>query len=266
MVLLLAAATLIAVSAPPGGGALRSVRSAFSSVLTPVQGAVHGALAPIGNFFTGAVDYGALRADNARLREELAALSNRQAQAAYAEQQANQVLSEAHLPFLGGIRTVTAQVVNNNAGSNFETTITIDRGSRQGIVAGQPVVGAAGLVGSVTSVTAVSATVTLVQDPTFDVGVTLPGGLIGSVAGQGLGNPLHLTVLPSSQAKPPRIKVGEVLSTSGLSTENFPAGIPVGRVASVTTPAGQTEPVATLAPAALGLDLQYVDVLLWSSQ
>ena len=54
--------------------------------------------------------------------------------------------------------------------------------------------------------------------------------------------------------------------TSGLDLEKFPPDIPVGKVASVTTPPGSAEPDITIAPLADLDQLVYLQVVLWSRQ
>lgn len=263
--LVLVSLTLITLDASGHGkSALQGARNAFNTVLTPVQSGIHAALRPVGNFLTGAADYGQLQAENRRLRSELAQVRASQVAAGFAQQQADQVLALHHLPFASGIRDVTAQVINVS-GSNFSSTLTVDRGRDSGVVLGQPVVAAGGLAGSVSAVTAHTATIKLLTDPSFVVGVHLPGGNTGQAAGRGGSSPLQVTVLPAS-APAPRIHKGQVLVTSGLSMEGFPAGIPVGRVTAVSTPPGETEPVATLRPLVAPAQLGYVDILLWSAQ
>ncbi|MHB8504385.1 MAG: rod shape-determining protein MreC, partial [Acidimicrobiales bacterium] len=149
--------------------------------------------------------------------------------------------------------------------SNFAASVTIGRGRSSGILAGQPVVAGGGLAGSVTAVTAHTATVELITDPLFVVGVRLPEGNTGSAAGQGPGGALRVTVLAAS-APTPTLRKGAILSTSGLQMEDVPPGIPVGRIATVSVPPGETEPVATLTPLVNAARLGYVDVLLWSPQ
>lgn len=263
--LVLASLTLITLDASGHGKrALQGARNTFNSALAPVQSGIHAALRPVGDFLTGAADYGRLEAQNRKLRAELAQVRNREVAAGFAQQQADQVLALDHLPFAAGVPKVMAQVIDVG-GSNFSSTITVDRGRDAGVVAGQPVVAAGGLAGSVTSVTAHDATITLLTDPSFVVGVRLPDRNTGSAQGRGGSSPLQVTVLPSS-APTPKIHKGKVLLTSGLSMEGFPAGIPVGRVTAVSTPPGETEPVASLKPLVHPAGLGYVDILLWSPQ
>ena len=263
-VLVLAALTLITIDARSNGsGVLSSVRGKVSDAFSPLQRATHAALAPIGNFITGAVDYGSLRTENQRLRQQVAALQTQAVQAAAAEQAASQLLQEAHLPFVGSIPTVAVQIIDQGS-SNFDNSLTIDKGTASGVAAGQPVVAAGGLVGSVLSASAHTATVRLLTDPSFAVGVSLPGGNVGSASGQGRAEPMRITV-DTTQLAVPTVKVGQPLVTSGLALEKFPKGIPVGRVSKVTNQPGAAEPLIDIVPLVNPVQLSYLQVLLWSS-
>ena len=52
--------------------------------------------------------------------------------------------------------------------------------------------------------------------------------------------------------------------TSGLDLEKFPPNIPVGRVASFSTPPGAAEPDITLTPLVNLDQLAYLQVLIWA--
>ncbi len=262
-VLVLAALTLVTIDARSNGsGTLNSVRSGVSDVFSPLQRATHAVLAPIGNFLTGAIDYGSLRAENQKLRQEIAGLQTQAVRASASEQSAQQLLQEMNLPFVGSIPTVAVQVIDQGF-SNFDNSLTVNKGTDSGIAPGQPVVAAGGLVGSVLSVTSHTATVRLLTDPSFAVGVSLPGGNVGSAGGQGRSQPLHITI-DSTNLPPPTVKAGQTLVTSGLALEKFPKGIPVGKVSKVTTPAGSAEPDIELLPLVNPTQMSYLRVLLWS--
>lgn len=263
--LVLLSLTLVTLDASgQGRHAVQGVRNAVGSVLAPVQSGIHAALRPVGDFITGAADYGRLEAQNARLRAELSTLQYERVSTAFAEKEADQVLALHHLPFAAGVPKLTAQIIDLG-GSNFSSTVTVDRGRDSGVVVHQPVVAAGGLAGWVSAVTAHTATITLLSDPRFVVGVRLPGGNTGSAVGRGPASPMQVTVLPSSSPAP-HLHDGEVLVTSGLAMEGFPAGIPVGRVSAVSTPKGDTEPTVSLRPLVHPSSLGYLDILLWSPQ
>ena len=123
--------------------------------------------------------------------------------------------------------------VIDNGFSNFENTVTIDKGTSSGMAVGQPVVPAGGLVGSVEAVSASTATVVLLTDPTFAVGVRLGPPTWARPRAWVADEPLRVTVDTTSQA-PPKLTKGQTVVTSGLDLEKFPPNIPVGRVASVS--------------------------------
>jgi len=69
-VLILAALTLVTIDARSQGTSfLSSIRSRVSDGFAPLQRATHSVLRPIGDFLTGAADYGSLKSENQRLRE-----------------------------------------------------------------------------------------------------------------------------------------------------------------------------------------------------
>ncbi|HET9076042.1 MAG TPA: rod shape-determining protein MreC [Acidimicrobiales bacterium] len=262
-VLVLAALTLITIDARSNGsGALTSVRGAVSDAFSPLQRATHAALAPIGNFLTGAIDYGSLRAENQKLRQEVAGLQSQAVSSSAAEQQYKQLLQEMNLPFVGSIPTVAVQIIDQGF-SNFDNSLTINKGTASGIAAGQPVVAAGGLVGTVLAATSHTATVRLLTDPSFAVGVGLQGGNVASASGQGRFEPMRVTI-DSTKLPAPVMKVGDTVVTTGLSLEKFPKGIPVGKVSKVSTPPGAAEPTIELAPLVNPTRLSYLQVLLWS--
>jgi cell shape-determining protein MreC len=110
-----------------------------------------------------------------------------------------------------------------------------------------------------------SATVVLITDPTFAVGVRLDPANVGTAQGLGREEPLRVTVDTTSQAAP-KLAKGQPVLTSGLDLEKFPPNIPVGRVASITREPGAAEPDITLTPFAHLAQVAFLQVLIWSPQ
>lgn len=264
-VLVLAALTLVTIDARSNGhGVLSDVRGKVSDVFAPVERATHAALRPFGNFLSGSIHYGSLKGENESLRRQLAQAQAGAAQAQAEQQEAEAVLQLEHLPFAGSIPHVVAQIIDIGS-SNFDNTVTIGEGTASGIAVGQPVVAAGGLVGTVISASGSIATVELLTDPSFDVGVSLRGGNVGSAQGAGRTEPLHVTI-DTTQLAAPVEKVGTILSTSGLNMEKFPKGIPVGKITAVTKVAGAVEPSIEMVPLVNTAQLSYLEILLWSPQ
>lgn len=265
MVLILAALTFITIDArSSGGGVVGDVRNYTRDAFSPLQKATHAALDPVGNFLTGALDYGSLRKENQRLRAQIAENSNASAQTQALNQADQQVEALQGLPFLNGISHVTAQVIDNSF-SNFNVNLTISKGSSSGLAIGQPVVASGGLVGQIQSVSKSTAVVQLLTDPQFNVGVDLQGSNVGTATGQGLTRAMKISVDTTCLAQP-KEKIGSILTTSGLSMESFPKGLPVARVSSVTAEPGGVEPIIEAHPLVNTSTLSYLDVLIWSPQ
>ncbi len=122
--------------------------------------------------------------------------------------------------------TVTANVINVDE-SGFLRTITVDRGTRDGIAVGMPVVTGQGLVGRVIQVTANAARVMLVIEPSSAVSARLQSSRIeGTVRGQASGA-LLMDMLPLDS----QVSSGDLVITSGLGG-NFPPDLVIGQVTS----------------------------------
>jgi len=265
-VLVLAALTLVTIDARSNGtGVTSDIRAKAHDAFSPLQRATHAVLQPIGNFLTGALDYGSLRAENQRLRDEVAALQQQSIQSAAEQYSAEQVLALDKLTFVGAIPTVPVEVIDNGF-SNFETAVTVNKGTSSGIAVGQPVVAPGGLVGSVEAVSSSTATVVLLTDPTFAVGVRLGGPNVGTAQGLGQAQPMRVTVDTTAVIPVPKLRTGQAVYTSGLDGEKFPPNIPVGKVATYNLAPGAAEPDVTINPFVNLNNLAYLDVLLWAPQ
>ena len=121
---------------------------------------------------------------------------------------------------------VAADVISMDQ-TGLRRSITISRGTRDGIAGGMPVVTAQGLVGRVLEVSANAARVLLVTDRDSAVSARLQTTRVeGSLRGQLSGN-LRLTMVPPGE----NIINGDLVLTSGLGG-NFPADLVIGQVAS----------------------------------
>lgn len=260
VILLLASIT--AVTLDYRGAASRGIdhlRSGARDVISPVQSLLSGALRPIGDFFSGAVNYGAAVSDNRHLQAEMGTLRRQVLQNQTAEHQLQQILAEQHLPFVANIPTLLATVISG-ASSNFELTLELDRGTAAGVGTQMPVVAGAGLVGSVVSAGSSTSLVQLITDPRSSFGVRIgTTGWIAVATGQGAGSPLTLSGVTAAM----RPRVGQTVYTSGLAGAAYPAGIPVGTVSAVHYVGGSLTKTVLVKPLA---DLQgtgYVSVMQW---
>ncbi len=122
---------------------------------------------------------------------------------------------------------VTADVIGLDT-SGFMRTIHINRGARDGVAPGMPVVTELGLVGRVAQVRAAFSEVTLINDPNSSVSARLQTSRAdGSVRGQ-LSGTLRMELIPREAEVTP----GELVVTSGLGGA-LPPGLVIGQVTSV---------------------------------
>ncbi len=123
--------------------------------------------------------------------------------------------------------TITADVIGVDVGGGLRT-IAINRGTRDGIAIGMPIVTGQGLVGRVIQVSANAARVMLITEPTSAVSARLETTRVeGSIVGLASGN-LLMELIPLDSP----VREGDLVRTSGLGG-NFPADIVIGQVTSV---------------------------------
>ena len=241
---------------------VQSMRSTAGTIFSPLRGAAETVSEPFTNAWNGVTDYGDLKSENDRLREELAELEGDEVLNADAAEQLAELMALNDLEWVGDIPTVTAQV-RSGSPSNFSHTLDISKGSDDGIKVGMPVVNGAGLVGRVVLVTGSRSTVQLITDPEFAVGIKLlPSQVTGTARGQGRGEDLIVdSNLESDSEDLP--EPGTALTTSGLELSLFPDSIPVGKVRSVEESGGGLTLDLVVRPMADTERLAFVRVLLW---
>jgi rod shape-determining protein MreC len=122
---------------------------------------------------------------------------------------------------------VTANVIANADPNSLLRTIVIDRGARDGITVGMPVVTKQGMVGRILNVTANAARVLLITDPTSAISGRLQTTRAeGSIVGQ-LSGDLNMLFIPLDAI----VQQGDLVITSGLGG-NLPPDIVIGQVTS----------------------------------
>ena len=242
-----------------GDGALESVRQGARDAFAPVQSAAEWVVSPVAGFFGSVGDFGDLRSENARLRRQLDEARAEAIRGADADRERQGLLQLQGLDYAGGLDSVPARVLST-APTNFQLTITLDRGSDARLDVGMPVVTSAGLVGRITEVSKVRSTVLLITDAQSNVGVRLANsGEPGVARGGGARNPMPLDLITTEVP----VDVGEPVVTSGLERGLFPAQIPVGRVRTTSAAPGALQKEILLEPTVDLFRLEFVRVLLW---
>ncbi len=221
------------------------LRSLLALAVYPVQ-----VLATLPSALGGrAADYfvsqAQLREENAELREKLldASQAARRYEAAQAEAgQLRRLIGAAErLP----VKSMPAEILYNGR-DPYSRKVVIDKGSRNGVRAGSPVVDEAGVVGQVTRAHALASEVTLLTDKDQAIPVqVVRNGLRAVAFGAGASGMLELRFMASNA----EIQNGDLLVTSGIDG-TYPPGIPVATVARIERDAGYTFARIVCQPAA----------------
>ena len=143
-------------------------RQVFSVIIRPFDIAAEAVSKPIANVWYGITNYDNLKAENEALHDQVEHQKGAEIEAKTAINIANDLLKLNRLTSVRNIKGVAAQVIGE-APSNFQNTIEITVGSRDGVSVGMPVTDGAGLIGKVTKVYPDSSVVMLITDPQFAV-------------------------------------------------------------------------------------------------
>ena len=251
---------LMAVSSSP---IITEFQNAMAFALRPVQGALHDVADSVSGAFTAIGDINRLHTDNAALRRENERLTADNLRAQALEQENEQLSTLLQLKSSFSYQTAAAVVIARES-SELRRTVTVSKGSDDGIAKGDVVIAEGGaLVGRVTDVGPNFAIVTLISDRTSTVvGQTETNAAIGDVVGQ-LGGALIMQNIDSTETVQP----GEQVLTAGIQLPGgirspFPKGLLIGEVTDVKREASSVVQTAYLQPTTDLDKVSYVLVVL----
>jgi len=226
------------------------------SVIGPLQDAVSHALHPVGAFFGGLARIGSLESENRTLRAQVDRLRQATNSRVSTQRELERLQRLFKLQGTLGLSGITALVIGESV-SNFEWSITIDRGSADGVQPNLPVVTGEGLVGLITDTALHWSRVQLIIDPRSSVaGRLATSGETGLVTGQ-RGNPMIMDLVnPDTKVFP-----NELVVTAGYQNGLYPPEIPIGFVASVYAKPGTLTQSILIRPAVDFSSLEVVEVV-----
>lgn len=207
---------------------LDQVRAALSVVVYPVQYLVNLPAATGKWFAENLVGQDSLTKSNARLREHNLFLKL-QLQKFSAVKNENKRLRELLRSSVKlGERVLVAELLAVDM-DPFRHQITLNKGSRDGVQIGQPLLDANGVMGQILQVGLLTSTALLISDPSHALPVQITrNGLRALVVGTGAFHRLEVPYIP----KTADVRVGDLLMTSGLGGR-FPPDYPVAKIISV---------------------------------
>jgi rod shape-determining protein MreC len=267
--LILGSFLLLTITYGQGSGGLQR---GVSTIFSPLQDVADRALKPARDtigWFDKTFD---ARGENSRLKDELVNVRREAVAGQEALQENTQLRKLVELdrgPALAesAYEPVTARVIGRSP-TVWNSTVTIDVGSDDGVAVDDPVIGGDGLVGLVASAEGGSAQVTLITDHTSAVSAkVVPEGVQGVIRPD-IGDPEDLILDFIDSTKD--VHRGQAVVTSGWRAEGlaslFPPGLPVGEVTSAPIVEQEASQQVHLRPYADIANLDLVQVLTGGSR
>ena len=260
MLLLLVACSLILVTASFGDG-LRSIERGALEVFGPVQEGASRVLEPfrdaaawVGDTIDAKGEVEDLRAQRDALRKELAdergaVRQNRELRALVNMDQRLDLDQQG---------AVTARVYVRSP-TVWYSTVTINKGSSDGVHEGDPVVNGAGLVGRIRRVARGSSQVLLITDGESGISSRVNESNASGIVQTAVGDPNDLRL--EYPGRNDRVRENQTVVTAGSTStrypSRFPPDIPIGRVTRVD----EDEGTVHIRPFANVRELEFVQVL-----
>ena len=246
------------------GGPLKSVQTGTMEVLAPIQEGANSALKPLRDLFGWFGDTLDAKSERDDLEAERDALRTRVAELQAQSGENDQLRDLVEYGRNGGLAAyapVTARVYSRS-NSSWYSTLTINKGSSDGVRRNQPVINGKGLVGKVKDVSDGNAVVMLLTDADFGVSALATTarqpGSITPVAGST--GDLVLDLVPDAKA----VRRGDTVVTAGTVSARlpspFPPNVPIGRVQRIEGE-GELDRTIHVEPFADLRNLDFVQVL-----
>ena len=239
----------------------QKIRADLALALIPLQYLVSVPIKTIHWITINVTTQQQLVADNARLRAHELLLESKLQKLLVLERENAQLRtllkSTAHV---GGARMVVAQLLAVNLDPNLQQII-VDKGIRNHIYLGQPVLDAYGVLGQVIQTGLLTSKVMLISDPKSAVPVQdYRNGIRAIAFGMGSSGKLLLINIPDTSD----IQKGDLFVSSGLGL-HYPVGYPVGVVSELERDSSKRFETIILQPSA-HLDQSQQVLMTWPNK
>lgn len=142
-------------------------------------------------------------------------------------------------------KTLIAELLSVDS-EPFVNQVIVDKGTRDGVFVGQPVLDANGVMGQIIETGPITSRILLINDPHSGIAVqNSRNGMRAVALGDAYSGKLQLMFVP----KTADLRIGDVFMTSGLG-DHYPEGYPVGKVVSVTKDPAHQFATVSLQPSA----------------
>ena len=209
-------------------GSLQPVEDVVFNLLAPLQYSFSWVSTRISDLTQTLRDLHSLQAQIRDLQQTVDQLMIENVRLREAEIERANLREQLHFKLANPTYELLAAEVIGYDPSNLLHYLIIDRGAKDGVATGMPVVTARGLVGRVTSVYQHSARVMLLTDPASSVNALIQSSrATGIVQGQGRRGMIMRYIEQREH-----VQAGDIVLTSGLGG-NFPKRLLIGQVTAV---------------------------------
>lgn len=224
-------------------GPIHSLRGAVMTVTSPVRYAGSAVAAPfnaLGNVFANLT---ASQKTLSELQAENEELTARVAELAEAEKTASRLEGLLDLQSTYSLESTAARIIGES-GDAWSRTVTINKGSSDGLAINMPVCNSSGVIGQIIEVSANTATVRLISDENSGV-----SAMVQSTRAQGIvqGQP-DGTIRLEYVSVSADVAEGDIIVTSGIGGV-YPKGLPLGNISTIIREDNATYYTITVTPA-----------------
>src|SRR5262245_23755058 len=192
-----------------------------------VQRAASAFVGGLQNAWFGYLDLRSVRAENAGLRQALNSLEVRLQEEHAVAQRTDNLRHLLELRERSGLETVAAEIIAGSASPEFRT-MTIDKGSSDGLAANMAVDSPAGVVGRVILSSATASKRQLLIDRNAAAGALIERTRVQGIVTGIVDGTLHMQFVPGTA----EVKTGDLVVTSGIDGI-YPKGFVIGTIESV---------------------------------
>lgn len=208
--------------------ALSQLRSALSLPLAPLQYLVSRPIEWIDALRDTITTHDALIRENLNLKAEQLLLKAQLQRYVAIELENNELKALRNTSSQLQVRTLIGQLLSVSS-DPFSNQVVLNKGSKDNVFIGQPVLDANGVMGQVIQVGPLTSRILLISDAHSGVPVQVVRNGLRAIA---VGDPYSGKLRLLNITQTTDIQVGDRLITSGLGT-HYPEGYPVGKVISV---------------------------------
>ena len=243
VVLLVVAVVLVGMYARESDdGALHEAQNTTTELFSPLSFVGSGIGTGLSDAANSIEDLTASEDDVTALQEANEELVDLLAQADEYRQEAERLEELLELRDSYDIEGVAANVIARSS-TAWDQTITIDKGSSDGIDTGLTVMGSSGVVGQVVGISENTATVRLITDPQSGAAAMIQSSRDEGIVSGSLEGLLYLEDLDADA----EVEVGDIVLTSGLGG-SYVSGLVIGTVVKVESSQGDTARTAVVSP------------------